>query len=64
MQKLDHFRSRWKHEYLIDLREFHRCKTTREVEEEKGDIELGMEDSFKKQQWQMGVVQQLRAKTT
>ena len=59
VHKLDHFRSRWKHEYLIDLREFHRSKTTREVEVKKGDIVLVMEDSYKKHQWKMGVVQQL-----
>ena len=58
-QKLDHFRSRWKHEYLVDLREFHRSKTTGEVEVHKGDIVLVMEDRFKKHQWKMGVVQQL-----
>ena len=51
VQRLDHFRSRWKHKYLADLREFHKSKTTREVQVQKGDTVLVMEDSYKKHQW-------------
>ena len=48
VKKLNHFASRWKNEYLIDLREFHRNKSTGESTVEKGNIALIKEDNVKR----------------
>eukprot|EP00794_Sanderia_malayensis_P004267 gene4267-biopygen3471 len=59
VQKLDHFRSHWKREYLVDLREFHRSRSTGEVKIENGDLVLIKDDSLKKHHWRMGVIHKL-----
>ncbi len=59
IKKLDHFWSRWRHEYLIDLREIHRNSAEKEIEIGVGDVVLIKEDNVKRSQWKMGRVEDL-----
>ena len=56
VKQLNHFASGWKSEYLVDLREFHRNRSTGEVRIQEGDIVLIKEDNLKRNQWKMGLV--------
>lgn len=59
VRKTNHFASRWKKEYLVDLREFHRSKATGEVHIQEGDVVLVKEDNIKRNQWKMGLIENL-----
>ena len=72
-RKLTHFWNRWRKEYLIDLREFHKQKDTKTNEIAKGDCkgrlqreiaflyqhQLIQEDNVKRGCWKTGVVEEL-----
>ena len=59
IKKLNHFASRWKNEYLVDLREHHRHRGTGEANIQRGDIVLIKEDNLKRNQWKMGQIENL-----
>ena len=53
-EKLKHFADRWKHEYLTELREFHKNHTNRASDVCEGDIVLIKEDNVKGNAWRKG----------
>ena len=58
--KLVHFWKRWRNEYLVNLREFHRAKAghvAREVQ--TGDVVTVYEENKKRGEWKMAVVESL-----
>ena len=59
MKKLNHFWSRWRREYLVDLREMHKNNGIKESDIAIGDVVLIKEDNVKRGQWKMGVVNDL-----
>ena len=59
VRKINHFALRWKNEYLVDLREFHRSKATGKVHIHEGDVVLVKEDNLKRNQWKMGLIEDL-----
>ena len=59
VKKLDHFWKRWRGEYLIDLRESHRCRSQETSDAKIGDVVLIHEDNVKRNQWKMGVTDDL-----
>ena len=58
-KKLSHFWSRWKKEYLVNLREYHRMNKHTPNIVEKGEVVLVHEDGAKKLTWKMGVIKDL-----
>ena len=59
VKKLDHFWKRWRGEYLIDLRESHRCRSEETSDAKVGDVVLIHEDNVKRNQWKMGLIDDL-----
>ena len=57
VQKLNHFVSRWKREYLLDLREHDRFRGNKESGATKGDVVLIFEDNKKRSEWKMGRIE-------
>ena len=58
--KLAHYWNRWRKEYLVSLREFHRGKTeARNSEIESGDVVTVFEEGKKRGQWKTGIVEGL-----
>ena len=58
--KLAHFWKRWRNEYLVNLREFHRAKAGRVVREvQTGDVVTVYEENKKRGEWKMAVVESL-----
>ncbi len=56
---LEHFWSRWKHEYLTQLREHQNCRNRIPVRRvQSGDVVL-IEDNLPRNRWKMGVVTEL-----
>lgn len=60
-RKIQHFWNRWRREYLVDLREFHKMKHHKPVNVVKDDVVLIYEDNVKRGEWKMGVIEQLIA---
>ena len=58
-RKLQHFWNRWRREYLVDLREFHKLKQQKPVDVAKDDVVLIHEDNVKRGEWKMGVIEEL-----
>ena len=58
-KKLSHFWNRWKKEYMVDLREFHKLNNHNNILVEKGDLVLLQEDNVKCGQWKVGIVEKL-----
>ena len=58
-RKLNHFWTRWRREYLTDLREAHRMQKRKLCIVEEGDIVLVQEDNVKRNLWKIGVVEKL-----
>ena len=58
-KKLSHFWNRWRKEYLTDLREFHKMQSRKTDSIEIGDLVLLQEDSIKRGQWKIAVVEKL-----
>ena len=58
---LGHFWARWKNEYLLSLREFHRLKSTnqKEAEVQEGAVVLVRESGASRNPWKLAVVEQL-----
>ncbi|XP_046854266.1 uncharacterized protein LOC124447403 [Xenia sp. Carnegie-2017] len=59
-KKKMHFWNRWRKEYLVDLREFHRKdkdNTNRVVQ--RGDVVTVYEDNVKRGNWKTGVIEEL-----
>ena len=59
IKKLNHFSCRWKHEYLTELREFHKNHTDQALDVSTGDVVLIKEDNVKRNAWRMGQVVEL-----
>ena len=59
VRKTNNFALRWKNEYLVDLREFHKSKATEKVHIQEGDVVLVKEDNLKRAQWKMGLIEGL-----
>lgn len=59
IKKLNHFSGRWKHEYLTELREFHKNHTDNALDVSKGDVVLIKEDNVKRNAWKMGQIVEL-----
>lgn len=58
--KLTHFWKRWRNEYLVNLREFHRVNQGREVRQiQTGDVVTVFEENKKRGEWKMAVVESL-----
>lgn len=58
--KLAHFWKRWRNEYLVNLREFHRAKAGHVVREvQTGDVVTVYEENKKRGEWKMAVVESL-----
>ena len=53
VKTLNHFSSRWKQEYLTDLREFHRNRLTGQPNIQKGDVVLIKEENLKRNSWKL-----------
>lgn len=59
-KKLEHFWKRWHDEYLVGLREFHKCKVGKGGKSvEVGDVVTVFEEGKKRGEWKMGVVVRL-----
>lgn len=58
-KKLSHFWNRWRREYLTDLREYHKMQGRKVASIEIGDLVLVKEDSIRRGQWRMAVVEDL-----
>ena len=57
---LSHFRARWSHEYLSELREYHRCdKLTPAKEIKVGDVVLIENKKLPRSRWKLGLVEEL-----
>jgi hypothetical protein len=59
--RLVHFWNRWRKEYLTDLREFHKAKSSSENRKpiEVGDVVIVFEENKKRAQWKTAVVERL-----
>ena len=60
-RKLQHFWNRWRREYLVDLREFHKLKQQKPADVAKDDVVLIHEDNVKRGERKMGVIEELIA---
>ena len=59
-EKLAHFWKRWRNEYLVNLREFHRAKSGRVVKQvQVGDVVTVFEENKKRGEWKIAVVENL-----
>ena len=60
-KQLAHFWERWRKEYLTNLRETHRAIRGRENKEviQKGDVVTVFEEGKKRNEWKLGVVEEL-----
>ena len=59
-EKLAHFSKRWRNEYLVNLREFHRTKSGRVVKQvQVGDVVTVFEENKKRGEWKLAVVESL-----
>ena len=58
-KKLNHFWNRWRYEYLVDLREFHRHKKTTPEKISIGDVVLIHEDNVKRGLWKIVIIEKL-----
>ncbi len=57
---MSHFWKRWKHEYLFDMREFHRQKSnTAKSNISVGDVVLIQDEGKKRGLWKMGLIKNL-----
>ena len=57
---IEHFQKRWMHEYLTELREFHRCENKLPAKQLKiGDIVLITDDKVPRNRWKLGKVEHL-----
>ena len=55
---LQHFRSRWRHEYLTSLREYHKTTGTDTQKVNVGDVDL-IQDDTPRIDWQLAVIEEL-----
>ena len=55
---LQHFRSRWRHEYLTSLREYHKTTGTNRQKVKVGEVVL-IQDDTPRIDWKLAVVEQL-----
>ena len=58
-KKKEHFWNRWRREYLVDLREFHKGKGGQGDIVEIGDVVVVHEDNVKRSNWKMAEVVEL-----
>ena len=58
---LEHFWKRWANEYLVSLREFHRCgaKGEKDRNVKIGDVVLIHDDNLPRSNWRLGEVKEL-----
>ena len=58
--KLEHFWKRWMDEYLIGLREYHKCRSgNKESSLKKGDVVTVFGEGEKRGKWKLAVVKEL-----
>ena len=58
--KLEHFWKRWQAEYLVGLREFHKCSSGGNVRTiQKGDVVIVYGEGEKRCNWKLAVVEEL-----
>ena len=55
---LQHFRSRWRHEYLTSLREYHKTTDTNKQKVKVGEVVL-IQDDTPRIDWKLAVVEEL-----
>ena len=59
-ERLAHFWKRWRNEYLVNLREFHRTTSGRVVKQvQVGDVVTVFEENKKRGEWKLAVVESL-----
>ena len=59
-KKKRHYWSRWRREYLVDLREHHKVsKRKNDPKAKVGDVVLVEEDNKKRGQWKTGVIKEV-----
>ena len=56
---LNHFWSRWRREYLVDLRETHRIKNNQVAEVNVGDVVLIHDANAKRGMWKIGIIEEV-----
>ena len=57
---IDHMKNRWRHEYLTELREYHRCKNkVPEKQAMVGDVVLVEDKKIPRVKWRMGIITHL-----
>ena len=56
---LGQFRSRWRHEYLTSLREYHRASGSNRQQIKPGDVVLIHDDNSNRLNWRMAVIEEL-----
>ena len=55
---LQHFRSRWRHEYLTSLREYHKTTGTNRQKVKVGEVVLIQDDTLRID-WKLAVIEEL-----
>ena len=58
-QLLEHFWSRWQHQYLLDLKQYQEAKHTIAVEPVVGAVVVIKEDGVKRNHWRLGQIKEL-----
>ena len=58
MRTVNHFWSRWRREYIVDLRETHRIKNRKAAEVKLGDVVLIHEENTKRGMWKTGIIEE------
>ena len=56
---IEHFLTRWKHEYLTSLREFHRVSGNNIQRVKLGDVVQIHDDTLPRTHWKIGVIEEL-----
>ena len=56
---IEHFLTRWKHEYLTSLREFHRVSGNNIQRVKLGDVVQIHDDTLPRTNWKIGVIEEL-----
>ena len=57
--KINHFWKRWQKEYIVNLREHHKCSGKEKGKVSIGDIVLVQDDNLKRTLWRLGKIEEL-----
>ena len=55
---VNHFWSRWRREYIADLRETHRMKNRKAIEVKPGDVVLIHDENTRRGMWKTGIIEE------